>query len=867
MMLICAQTICAQIKLRGKVSDSSGEPLEAMITVMDAGKLVAHTMADEAGEYEVEFSAKSDSITVRASMLGYNPLKKNIVASSGHVDFTLQGGNSLKEVVVVAAKIKERGDTISYNVASFKDDSDRVIGDVIKKMPGLEVSESGRITFNGKTVKNFYVENMDLLEGRYGIATNNISANDVASIQVYQNHQPIRALQNTVPTDDVTLNLTLKSSARGTFSLRGMAGVGYKPMIWSAEAVAMYFAKKAQTITTYKGNNSGDDVVTQQNNLSGDGPLQFLNKAPLAVVSPGVPGVASKRYMSNRTNTITTNNIFKIDSVTTVNLSLGYIDNILHKSGESTTEQYLPGGDYRWISQKITEKNYVHNLRASNTFKKNATRLYIANSLNVNAGWNKDKGEAMTTSSFGTGSETIGQFLDNPSFTMDDKITLISNSGSKTWQLDGAIGWNHKPQTLTVAPASVFGQTDVDEVVQEYITDDFLAKVSTGAGYRWDKFYLNVLAFGKVDVESVSSQMEGFSISVPSRSENDYTFGKGDLGVEPRVSYLPNNDVYIEWVLPLVYNFQWLRDRLDTAADRNWNYFNIMPSFKFTYSFGKSWCEVNSSFYHIRDNSQRAASGVVMTDYLSFRQYLIDKTLSNKTWYTTLGYHYKNPMVQLFGNASGSWLRAWHNTITGYEYDGLATIRTEYELPYVSDRFTLSANINKGFGFWESTLKLNGDYSLNISKQIINREQVDYKAKYWSANLMFATTPARWMGAALGFAYSESKSFTDNNISKAPLIRQYTGRLDLNFFLLKRMVANFAAENNYTNMTEKGRNSLFCDVKLVYKFMRCDVEFELNNIFNRKQFSRVSYDGMSIYRNVYDLRPRNAMIKVRFNIL
>ena len=81
------------------------------------------------------------------------------------------------------------------------------------------------------------------------------------------------------------------------------------------------------------------------------------------------------------------------------------------------------------------------------------------------------------------------------------------------------------------------------------------------------------------------------------------------------------------------------------------------------------------------------------------------------------------------------------------------------------------------------------------------------------------------------------------------------------------MVANFAAENNYTNMTEKGRNSLFCDVKLVYKFMRCDVEFELNNIFNRKQFSRVSYDGMSIYRNVYDLRPRNAMIKVRFNIL
>ena len=55
MILICAQTRCAQIKLYGSVSASSGEPLEAMITVMDAGRLVAHTMANETGEYELEF--------------------------------------------------------------------------------------------------------------------------------------------------------------------------------------------------------------------------------------------------------------------------------------------------------------------------------------------------------------------------------------------------------------------------------------------------------------------------------------------------------------------------------------------------------------------------------------------------------------------------------------------------------------------------------------------------------------------------------------------------------------------------------------------------------------------------------------------
>ena len=64
-------------------------------------------------------------------------------------------GIELKEVVVVADKITQRGDTLSYMVDAYKDAGDRVIGDVIKKMPGLEVSESGQISFNGKTVKNF----------------------------------------------------------------------------------------------------------------------------------------------------------------------------------------------------------------------------------------------------------------------------------------------------------------------------------------------------------------------------------------------------------------------------------------------------------------------------------------------------------------------------------------------------------------------------------------------------------------------------------------------------------------------------------------------------------------------------------------
>ena len=859
--------VVANVIVSGKVESTDGETLPALITVLDGNVIKGYCSANEDGNYSLSFESSSPNVTLRVALFGFETVEKIIEVKTQRVDVTMvEKTTELKDVVVVADKITQRGDTISYLVAPYKDEKDRVIGDVIKKMPGLEVSESGRITFNGKTVKNFYVENMDLLEGRYGIATNNISANDVASIQVYQNHQPIRALQGRSETTDVTLNITLKPSARGTFSLNNMAGIGYEPMMWAGEAVAMYFGKKSQTITTYKGNNSGDNVSAEQTNLAGDGEMQFFNKAPLSVVSPGAPGVALKRYMNNRSNTVSTNNIFKLDSTTTVNLSLAYIDDALRNNGESTTEQYLPTGDYRGISQKISTIDYVHNLRGSSTFKKNASNLYISNTLNVNAAWNKVDGNANTTSSFMNNSETVGQRLENPSFSIDDKIGIISNLGSRSLNFNLALGWNHKPQTLTITPASIFGETDENEVRQDYTTDDFRAETYTGIGYIFNELSLNLHAFGNVDIESVSSQMNGFNFETPSLSENKYTFGKGEVGIEPRLAYT-FKEFHVELNLPVAYNVQWLRDRLDNARDMTWNYLNVMPSGKITYRLGKSWWEVNTAFYNMRDNSGRAASGVIMSDYLSFRQYLIEKTLTDKTWNTTIGYHYSNPLIQLFGNASAGWLRSSQNATTGYEYDGLATVRTVYDIPYQSDRLTFSANVNKGLGFWESTIKLTGNYSLNMSQQIINSEPIDFKSQFWSTNLMFAATPARWMGAALGFAYGESKSFTELNKTKAPIVRQYSGRLDLNFFPVQRMVANFATENNYTNMTDGGRNSLFCDLKLIYKFMRCDVEFEFNNIFNRKQFSRVSYDGMNIYRNVYDLRPRNFMVKVRFNIL
>lgn len=426
MFLICAQAVCAQIRLSGKVTDTSGQVLEAMVIIVDGGKIVAHTMAEENGEYALEFTTSSDSITIRASMIGYTTLKKDIAATSSRVDLILQGGNTLKEFVVVADKITERGDTLSFNVGAYQDKSDRVIGDVIKKMPGLEVSESGRISFNGKEVKNFYVEDMDLLQGRYGIATNNVSANDVASVQVYQNHQPIRALKDIAPSEDITINLKLKSSAKGTWTVSAMGGGGYKPALWAAELTAMYFGKKVQNITTYKGNNSGIDVNTELNSMTDDNKPVFINKAPLSVATPPNPGIATRRYIDNKSNTISLNQLFKADSLTTVTLNLGYYNDQLRKAGEAISQQFEPvAGTYRSIYKELNACYYINSLSAATNFKRNDNNLYLDNSLNIKANWNHDNGTAITTSSFTSGKTMVDQHLDNPSIEITDHLSFM----------------------------------------------------------------------------------------------------------------------------------------------------------------------------------------------------------------------------------------------------------------------------------------------------------------------------------------------------------------------------------------------------------------------------------------------------------
>lgn len=125
----------------------------------------------------------------------------------------------MKDVVIKAPRITTQGDTINYRVSAFQQQNDLSIGQVLKRLPGITVSDIGQISYKGVPIKNFYIEGLDLMKGKYGIATNNIDPNSISTVQIMENHQDIKALKDLKPEERASINLKLKNGVKGIFNL------------------------------------------------------------------------------------------------------------------------------------------------------------------------------------------------------------------------------------------------------------------------------------------------------------------------------------------------------------------------------------------------------------------------------------------------------------------------------------------------------------------------------------------------------------------------------------------------------------------------------------------------------------------------
>ena len=260
----------------------------------------------------------------------------------------------LPEVTVRLKPVEQVGDTIKYNVSAFQGKDDHYLEDVLKKMPGIQVSPNGTILYKGETINQFNIEGQNLLGNRYSQATRNLPVEAISQVQVMENDQPIRALKSTVPSDRATLNIKLKSGykMRPFGELEGGAGYG-EDATWNNHLSVINIAAKNQLLLTAKMNNTGEDLsgnaVSNNINVSDLEGYVALPRNSVNAMENIFSPIPQQRYLKNKSYSVGFNHMHRvgrygglrtnIDLYSTASRTGGTAAPILRRVGQTEAQQ------------------------------------------------------------------------------------------------------------------------------------------------------------------------------------------------------------------------------------------------------------------------------------------------------------------------------------------------------------------------------------------------------------------------------------------------------------------------------------------------------------------------------------------------
>jgi hypothetical protein len=239
-LLLSAATQAQNIRgiARGILQDSvTATPLaDATITLVRSkdSSLISFTVTSSSGYFEIK-NIEAGTYNLLISYTGMQNLKKQFTISSTRTvsDFGTikldRNYKSLDEVVVKDdAPVKIKGDTVEFRAESFKSvKPNATVEDLMKKIPGMEVSKDGTVKSQGETVQKVYVDGKEFFGNDPKMATRNLSQDMVESIQVYDDmSEQAKFTQMDDGSRTRAVNIKLKKDKRQGWFGRAMAGGG-----------------------------------------------------------------------------------------------------------------------------------------------------------------------------------------------------------------------------------------------------------------------------------------------------------------------------------------------------------------------------------------------------------------------------------------------------------------------------------------------------------------------------------------------------------------------------------------------------------------------------------------------------------------
>lgn len=262
--------------VKAVVKDGSSSENLSFVTVViarpGADKPTAYALSGEDGSLLIE-AIRPGKYILKAELLGYKTFEIEFELKDKDVDLgelklrPSEEQLSAATVSAVGNPIQMKSDTISFTASSVKTTENDMLEDLLKKIPGIEISEDGSITHNGRSIEKITIDGKTFFLDDPQLASKNLPAKIVDKVKVIEKKSDQAQFTGIDDGEEETIiDLSVKPGMmNGTFG-NASAGAGHDVPTTSVQgdyryqtaAFAGKFTDKTQLAFILNANNTND---------------------------------------------------------------------------------------------------------------------------------------------------------------------------------------------------------------------------------------------------------------------------------------------------------------------------------------------------------------------------------------------------------------------------------------------------------------------------------------------------------------------------------------------------------------------------------------------------------------------------------
>jgi len=884
----------AQVELKGKVLDTLQSPLESASVVAInkvTNALDAYTMTDDLGLFSLNLK-QNTKYKIQVSYFGLQTINDSLSTQTTSMkrDYTLRADIELDEVVV-KIPVLIRGDTLIYDADSYKNGTERKLEDIIAKLPGVDINDTGQIEVEGKVVNKLMVNGKDFFDGDTKIATKNIPSSTVDKIQVLKNFGEVGQLKGVRNNqNNVAINIKLKEGKESFWFGNITSGGGNSPTEnrYLFQPKLFYYSPKYTINFIGDLNNIGEVALSRRDlrgfgggfrppssqsgtNINlGDNSLNFLTDQNDAFNIENKLATANFSYSPNENLDLSGFLIFNSNKTTSkANSFIQYTDAVLQIPDEQ-------------IDQSSTENSYQSLVKLSASYKPN-----INNQIDYDVfirTTDDSQSQKVISSLIGNTEElnqntpySINQNL-NYYFTLDEKNifafeaqhllknedpfynAVLTNDPSGLDAFDNtatALGLNTTLTTYNLGQNRKVLSNQLDAKLDYYhiINTKSNLNLTLGTILSKQEFNSNIFQFldNGLEFDPIPNFNQGLSVN-----DVDYNFSDYYLGLHYRFrtgkfTFTPGFSVH-------AYGNKNLQN--DTTVKDN--FFRILPDFETRIQIKKGeTLTLNYSMQNQFTDITKLARGLVLNSYnnIQYGEPELQNALSHNLslLYSSFNlFNYTNVFARVAYSSNIDQIR----NRTGFE--NIIRTSTFFNSNFADENLNAFGRVQRTFG--KIRASLNGAFNYNKINQFIQNQKSINEGFTQTLTPGIRTNFKVAPNINLRYRYSIVKNKQGSKettfIIKAPSI-------EFDAYIKEKFT--FVTNYSYTTQELETESQSFqnWDASLIYrknKDAKWEFELKASNILNIDIQVRNSANNLSVLNTQTFIQPRFITFRGVYNL-